>query len=170
MIRKSIISLLLTSITAPVYAFPCFFTLAKDNCWTNYDVTVRVFDSVTNQTLLNIEVPDGQSWARGQFECHTAQSLMYQATFKPIFWQADEGKKYMALRYWFLPGSIGQGVTAWEIPVCFPADFSAVPFPPEAEGSCKCDFTGIPAVKPQPASPSQPSSPPPASSSKPAGS
>ena len=163
MMIKAFLSLFLSCASMPLFAFPCVFTLAKDSCWTNYDVKVNVLDSVSNKILLTIEVPKGQSWARGNFDCHTAQSLMYQATFEPVFWQSEVGKSYNALRYWFLPGSIAQGVTAWEIPVCFPADFSSVPFPPDASGDCKCDFNSIPAVKPQPASPQPANSTTPAS-------
>lgn len=147
---KSLLLVFLTMVSSQLLAFPCYFTLAKDSCWTNYDVKVTVIDATTNQTLTTVEAPKGTSWARQTFECQPAEKLMYQASFQPVFWQSDIGKVYMALRYWFLPGSIGADQIAWEIPVCYPADFAAVPFPPDAAGNCHCDFKGIPPIqKPQ---------------------
>ncbi len=136
-------------VASQLFAFPCYFTLAKDSCWKNYDVQVVVTDAQTNKTIITVDVPKGQLWARQAFSCQPAQKFIYSATFKPIFWHSEVGKTYMALRYWSLPSSISKDQSAWNIPVCFPADFSAVPFPPDANGNCKCDFTSIPAIKPR---------------------
>ncbi|WED43932.1 hypothetical protein [Legionella cardiaca] len=135
--------------SAQTFAFTCYFTLAKDSCWTNYDVKVVVVDANTNKPVVTVEVPKGKSWARQKFTCEPAQRFFYQATYQPVFWQSEVGKNYMSMRYWSLPATIGEGDTAWNIPVCFPANFAAVPLPPDAQGNCQCDWSQIPAPPPQ---------------------
>lgn len=132
-------------VSAPIWSFTCYYTLAKDSCWTNYNVSVEVQDASTLKSLLTLDVPAGKQWGRGSFECNPMQSLVYIAQFSPVFWQNDKGKTYSALRNWVLPQKINPGELAWTIPVCYPADFSQVPLPPDAKGNCKCDFTNIPA-------------------------
>ncbi|QDP73014.1 hypothetical protein FOG18_10780 [Legionella israelensis] len=133
--------------SAQVMAFNCYLTLVKDSCWTNYNVTVDVIDAGENKTILTIEVPAGKSWNRQQFTCEPSQRLMYKAKFTPVFWQSEKGKSYMAIRYWVLPSSIKATDVAWNVSVCYPSDFSGVPFPPDAEGNCKCDFKSLPSIK-----------------------
>jgi hypothetical protein len=140
-----------TLLSAQSLAFTCYFTLAKDSCWINYDVKVTVIDATNNQPLTVVEVPKGQSWVRQPFTCQPGQKLIYQASFEPSFWQSEAGKIYMAIRYWSLPAAAMPGDTAWDIPVCYPTAFAAVPFPPTAAGDCKCDFSNIPPVKSRPA-------------------
>ncbi|KTD47744.1 hypothetical protein [Legionella quateirensis] len=135
--------------SSPIWSFTCFYTLAKDNCWTNYDVTVDVIDATNLKKVFSLTVPKGKSWGRTEFTCTKAQSLLYYARYAPVFWQSEQGKTYPALRNWTLPGKINPGDLAWTIPVCFPADFSQVPLPPDAEGNCKCDFSTIPKPKPK---------------------
>lgn len=136
-------------VSAPSLAFTCFFTLAKDSCWTNYDVTVNVIDASTSKSVVKIAVPKGTAWGRVKFNCTPAQQFLYKATYQPVFWQSEIGKIYSSKRYWSLPGAIGKNETAWNIPVCFPSDFSEIPLPPTATGNCKCDLTKIPAPPPQ---------------------
>lgn len=126
------------------FSITCYYTLAKDNCWTNYDVTVDVIDSRTNKTLTSITAPKGKSWARQTFECEASQKLMYIAQFNPVFWEGDTGKKYNSLNYWSLPDVVKPNEKAWTLSVCYPADFSLVPLPPNNSGNCTCDFTSIP--------------------------
>lgn len=134
--------------SSQILAFSCFLTLAKDNCWTNYDVKLVVLDANNNQQLTAIDVPKGQAWGRQEFTCQPGQKLMYYASFQPVFWQSDVGKTYMALHYWSLPDNITSGNAAWNIPVCYPLDFAAVPVPPDAVTTCnKCDFDSIPPVQ-----------------------
>ncbi|KTD66204.1 hypothetical protein [Legionella spiritensis] len=135
--------------SAPLYAFPCFMTLVKDSCWLNYNVKVVVQDAVANKEVLTITVPKGKKWARERFECQPAQKFMYFASFTPTIWENQEDLVYRAKRYWFMPGSIGEGDTAWNIPICYARDFAGTPFPPDATGNCVCDFSDIPEVKPQ---------------------
>ena len=151
MISRLLMALCGLGVSAQSLAFPCFLTLAKDSCWTNYDVKVIVMDASNNQPITTVEVPKGQSWTRQPFTCQPGQKLIYQASFQPAFWQSEVGKVYMAIRYWSLPATPKPGDTAWDIPVCYPAAFAAVPFPPDATGNCKCDFGSIPPVPPQPA-------------------
>jgi len=108
-----------------------------------------VLDANTNQQLLSVVVPKGKSWTREPFTCQPEQKLMYQVTFKPTIWQGQEDKKYMALRYWFLPAVIKPDESAWELKICYPADFAEVPLPATANANCHCDFTSIPAIPPK---------------------
>lgn len=147
--RNCLILLSSLCFSAPLYAFPCFITLAKDNCWANYAVTVTVLDAVTNQQLTVATIPAGQNWVRQAFACQPAQKLMYLATFSPAIWEKDAGKSYHALQYWSLPATAQSGETAWNIPVCYAADFSEVPLPPTATGQCQCNFKEIPPIPPQ---------------------
>ncbi len=150
LMMNRIFALFLTlSCSTPLWSFNCYFTLAKDSCWTNYNITVDVVDDTTSTVLTTVSVPSGTPWVRQQFTCQPAQKLMYKARFTPIFWQSDANKTYSADRFWFMPGTINPGDKAWELPVCFPSNFAEVPFPPDATGNCKCDFSVIPTIKPQ---------------------
>ena len=73
---------------------------------------------------------------------------MYVARYTPVFWQSDIGKTYDAQHSWSLPDEVNPGDMAWNVSVCFPADFSLVPMPPQATNNCKCDFAGIPVLRP----------------------
>jgi hypothetical protein len=132
----------------PSWSIICYFTLAKDSCWTNYNVSVDIVDSKSSKVLTTVAVPKGQQWTRQTFACEPEQKLMYIARFTPVFWQEDAGKTYPALNYWSLPNKINPGDTAWNVSVCYPSDFSLVPYPPDAKGNCKCDFTHIPIIEP----------------------
>ncbi len=123
--------------------------MVKDSCWENYTLTVNVSNAATGEPVATIIVPQGQSWVRQAFTCQPKDDLSLKATFTPVFWQNDEGKIYSALRDWKLPDSVAKGDTAWNVTVCYPEEFSEVPLPPDASGSCKCDFSNIPPVKPQ---------------------
>lgn len=143
---RMITTALFSIVPVSLFAFPCFLTMVKDSCWTNYDVSVVVTDVVTNKSIMTIAVPAGKSWDRQEFVCQPGERLMYTATFSPIFWATDQGKSYLARNYWLLPSTIGTGDTAWNINVCYPADFEEVPMPPNVTGNCACNFKGIPAV------------------------
>ncbi|MFA6304020.1 MAG: hypothetical protein WC627_12940 [Legionella sp.] len=132
-----------------LWAFNCFFTLVKDNCWFKYNVTVDVVDANKSKTVATITVPAGQSWARQSFACDKEEKLLYKAHFSPVIWESERGKEYMAHDYWSLPATINPNDKAWDITVCYAADFSETPMPPEATGTCVCDKSKIPAVPPQ---------------------
>jgi hypothetical protein len=148
MMMRGVYGLFLGVFVSPLYAFQCYFTLAKDNCWLNYTVNVQVIDAATQKPIASIVVPKGKPWGRVAFTCEASQKLMYQATFTPIFWKSDEGKQFYAQKYWTLPDVANPKDTAWEIPVCFPSAFASVPFPPDAIAACACDFKSIPPIQP----------------------
>lgn len=134
----------------PLWAITCYYTLAKDNCWSKYNVTVDVMDGVTAKILTTVEVPVGKQWARVTFPCETnGQTLMFNAHFSPTIWESEKGKVYPAKNSWPLPKEVKPGDSAWNVSVCYPSDFSQVPMPPEADGSCKCDFSQIPIIPPK---------------------
>lgn len=128
------------------HAINCYYTVAKDSCWTDYTVSIDIIDSSTHDVLSTVLMPRGKQWARQVFACKPSQKLMYRARFSPVFWESDVGKTYPSLRFWGLPEVIHPGDKAWTISVCYPADFSLVPTPPSASGSCHCDFSSIPQV------------------------
>ena len=149
MILRALILFLGILCSGPIWCFTCYFTLAKDSCWISYNVSVDVLDAQTDRVLTTVEVPAAKAWTRQAFTCDASQKLMYKARFTPAFWKSETGKIYSAQNYWSLPAAINTGDTAWNISVCYPADFSEVPFPPDAKGNCRCDFTVIPSLKPQ---------------------
>lgn len=147
MIIRYVIWSLSCLFASPLWAITCYYTLAKDNCWLKYEVTVEVLDAVSANVLTTITVPAGQAWGRVTFPCETnGQKLMYRAHYSPYFWESEKGKIYSAKRYWSLPNEINPGDSAWNVSVCFPSDFSEVPLPPDAMGTCKCDFSTIPDI------------------------
>ncbi|WP_231861894.1 hypothetical protein [Legionella hackeliae] len=146
---KSLFSVSGLLLSTSSFAFPCFLTLVKDTCWTNYDVQVVVIDANTNDKVVTVKAPKGKAWGRESFNCSPAQRFFYQATYQPVFWQSEVGKVYSSTRYWTLPAAVGPGDTAWNIPICFPSNFASVPFPPDAQGNCKCDWSEVPPLPPQ---------------------
>lgn len=132
---------------ATSWSFTCYYTLAKDSCWTKFNVSVDVMDAAEEKKIMTVPVPAGTPWVRQAFECNPKQGLHFIAQFSPVFWEGDKGKKYQGSRNWFLPEEIHSGAKAWTISLCFPTDFLEVPLPPKADSQCKCDFTVIPEVK-----------------------
>jgi hypothetical protein len=145
---KPYIALLSLVASAQSEAFTCYVTLVKDSCWTSYNVTVDVLEAASDKTILTMTVPEGKSWVRESFNCEPGQKLVYRAQFSPVFWESEKGKTYPAKSYWSLPGTINAGETAWEVPICYPEAFAAVPLPPKATSNCRCDFSAVPALKP----------------------
>lgn len=147
--RKILTILLSAGISLSAHAIPCFLTMVKDSCWTNYNLSVKVTDASTGKQITTVTVPQGKSWAREEFDCRPAETLSLVATFAPVFWADDEGKTYAAQHNWKLPETVTKGDTAWNITMCYPKEFSEVPLPPEASGNCQCITDNIPPVKPQ---------------------
>ncbi|MCX7117423.1 MAG: hypothetical protein NTW94_05905 [Legionellales bacterium] len=143
--NKILMSLVLGVSSLQIQAFPCYITVVKDSCWTKYDVTVTV--SHVGKPVVSVLVPNGQSWARQTFECEPKEAISFTSTFLPVIWQSDAGKVYSAQHAWALPEAIGQGDRAWNIPICYPADFSEVPLPPDAGQNCKCDMKSVPPIQ-----------------------
>lgn len=123
--------------------------MVKDNCWTNYDLTVDVTNASTGKVILSIVVPQGQSWSRKAFVCQPSERLSMKATFSPVFWASDKGKSYLATHDWVLPDGIKTGDTAWNVNVCYSDDFTSVPITPDSNGACKCSLDKIPIIPPQ---------------------
>lgn len=147
--RKGLLALLVLTMSAQSEAFTCYYTLAKDNCWKSYEVSVDVLDGTTGRILTTVTVPKDKLWERQTFSCEASQTLVYSARFSPIFWETDKGKVYASTRSWPLPRVINPGDSAWNVSVCYPADFAAVPMPPQATSDCKCDFESIPVIPPK---------------------
>lgn len=144
-------ALLLTALYAfPAHAITCYFTLVKDNCWKNYDVTAEIFDADTAKSITSITVMQDQAnpWGRQEFECHPGQTLSLTAKFSPSFWAGDAGKVFQGQRYWKLPDTIKAGEAGWNVTICFPKYFANVPMPPEATSGCFCDVASIPLAGP----------------------
>lgn len=84
-----LLSILLSSQT---HAMKCYITMAKGNCWKNYDLSVDVVDANTSKKLATVVVFENRLWNRQAFECAAGQTLSMVATFSPIFWEGDESK------------------------------------------------------------------------------
>lgn len=136
-------------LSGSLQAFPCFITMVKDQCWTNYELTIDVIKGRGGAKITTIVVPIGKSWVREKFDCQPKGTISLTATYSPVFWARDKGKVYRALHDWVLPDKIEKGDTAWNINVCFAEMFAEVPLPPEANGTCACEWKDIPAVEPQ---------------------
>jgi hypothetical protein len=130
-------------------AFRCFLTLVKDNCWTNYNVSVPLTSVTTGKLIANLNIPQGESWTRQAFECQPLDTVSVSASFTPATWKTDEGKSYPGRHTWQLPDKVATQVTAWNITVCYPADFLSVPYSLDDTGNCQCEMDNIPPVKPQ---------------------
>lgn len=130
------------------HAFDCYLTIVKDSCWKDYTVTVVANDANHDDQLVEIIVPQGQSFAREKFSCKVGQTLSLNAKFSPEFWLGDEKKTFPALRYWKLPDNIESGISGWNVTVCFPKWFANVPMPPKTSSNCKCDTDHIPTLPP----------------------
>ena len=146
---KLLIALFSICLAVQAQAFPCFFTLVKDSCWTNYNLSVIVRNASTGKSITTVTVPQGKSWAREQFDCQPAEQISFSATFTPVFWEADIGKIYPSRHDWSLPEAVTAGDTAWNLNICYPSEFAEVPLPPEASSHCGCKTDNIPPVKPQ---------------------
>ena len=144
--KKLILIVACVLLSTSSYAFKCFITAAKDSCWLDFNVTIYVIDLDSGKNLATISIPKGKAWTRVETQCNPSQELKMQADFNPVFWQSDEGKNYKAKQYWQLPTTIKPGEAAWNLNICYPANFAQVPLPPSAGSNCTCDFTKIPSV------------------------
>lgn len=129
------------------FAVQCYLTIYKASCWLNYNVTVQVSEAESHQSVSKIVIAKGKTWTRVSFPCEPSQTLSMEAQFLPTFWKDSEGRVYNGKRYWSLPKAVTEEGAVWTLEMCFPEAFDGVPYPPEAVGQCKCDPSGIPAVK-----------------------
>jgi len=136
-------------ISTSSHAVTCYITMVKDSCWKDYNLTVSVKDAGSGDEITSILVAEGDAWGRQQFECNPGQTLALEAQFSPVFWSGEEDKKFPAQRYWKLPAEMENGITGWNVTVCYPKWFANVPVPPNATSNCKCDTDSIPPVEPR---------------------
>jgi len=147
--RKMVIAIICWFIVTNASAVSCFLTMLKDNCWQDYDVTVNAVDTKTHQTVTQIVIPKGKSWARQAFVCSASQIFEFQATFSPVIWADQKDRVYSSQRYWQLPAALSKGTAAWNIVMCYGQDFANLPLPPTATSHCACDASQVPAIPPQ---------------------
>lgn len=140
--------ILMTIFSAHAMAFSCHITIVKDNCWTDYNLTVSVTDASNGNELVKILVPKGESWGRKTFTCDKGQTLAMSAQFDPVFWAEDANKNFLGQRYWKLPDQIENGVSGWNVTVCYPKWFANVPTPPKSTSHCRCNTDNLPALPP----------------------
>ena len=146
---RLIMLLLGVSVLTEAQAFPCYITMVKSTCWSSYNVNANIIDSASEKVLANINMPEGTSWGRQEIDCQPKQTVELQATFSPTIWEKEEGKVYFGKRYWSFPEEIKKDESAWNMTICYPGDFAATPYPPEASGTCPCDTTNIPVIQPR---------------------
>ncbi len=147
--RKLLMMLVGMGLYAQAYAFPCYFTLVKDNCWTDYNVTVDIVDTSNKKVVASLNMPKGKSWDRKEIACQPMQTFMLQAQYTPVIWQQDAGKIYYGKRYWSFPEEIKPGESAWNMVICYADHFQGLTLPPTSSGHCVCDMKGIPAIAPR---------------------
>lgn len=125
----------------------CYLNIVKNSCWNEYDVNIIVEDMTQRKPLSKVVLPKNTKWKRVSFNCSPGQTIHYLATFSPAFWEALKGKTYFSKQYWSLPSELTPGDVAWELTICFPKEFSGVPFPPTAGQDCKCQTNLITPLK-----------------------
>ncbi|WP_367607186.1 hypothetical protein [Legionella sp. W05-934-2] len=125
----------------------CYLNIVKDSCWNDFNVNVVAIDTSNRSQVAQATIAKGSKWTRVSFKCNPGQTLLYNATFTPAFWEADKDKVYHATQYWSLPNQLNPGDVAWELTICFPSSFSGVPFPPTAGSDCACQYDQIQPLK-----------------------
>ncbi len=147
--RKLLLIMFGMSLFNQLNAFPCYITMVKNTCWTDYNVNVDVIDLATNKVVAAMSMPVGKSWDRREFSCEPQQTVMLQATYSPSIWEKESGKIYYGKHEWSFPEKINKGEGAWNMTLCFSNDLQEVPLPPKASGQCVCDLKNIPKIEPR---------------------
>ncbi len=150
--KKVLIFIVFALISTSGLAFKCYITMMKSACWKDYNLHVNIKDAVTHKKIIaTINLNKGELWKRKPFVCNPKQGLIYDVTYDPYIWESQKDKIYHTKRIWFLPAKIKPGVTAWNVPICFPKAFSDVPILPNVDKSCNCESvkTDIPPIPPQ---------------------
>lgn len=133
-------------ISFEAWSLTCYITMAKDNCWKDYNVSVEVRSGETTKQIMVLDIPKGKNFARQSFECKPRDTFYYVATFSPVIWERQTGQKYQAKRIWMIPFNIPSDYVLWEVKACYAEDFAQVPIPPEGNADCRCDFSNIPVI------------------------
>lgn len=147
--RRLVLVWMCVCVVLQSHAFPCFITVVKDSCWTDYTVRVDVVDFRHNNLITTLVIPASKSFKRYEFVCEPGQTVAFNATFTPSFWEKEAGKVYSSQRSWSFPETIGSGQSAWNMTLCFSGDFLEVPLPPTGSGHCVCDKAHLPKIEPR---------------------
>lgn len=149
MMRKVLMILSGVFFLTQAQAFPCYITMIKDSCWSNYNVTVDIVDLFTNKVMVTMTMPKGKSWDRKEIVCQPKQTVQLRATYTPTFWAKDAGKVHYGKRHWSFPDEVKKGDAAWNMTLCFAKDIAEASLPPESSGQCICETKGIPEIEPR---------------------
>lgn len=140
--------LLLTLCSQHVFAFTCYVTFMKGNCWKDYDVTIYVKDGASEKVITQGTLEKNTLWNRKSFDCQPSQFLGFSATFSPKIWKNNKKSMYYKKSFVYLPEEVKKNASAWEVPICFSQNFSEVPIPPQATTECGCTIEkDIPKIK-----------------------
>jgi hypothetical protein len=145
--RRWIAGLLMLVLVANCHAVSCYFTVAKEDCWKDYDVKISIWDNKIEKQLVILHLPKGELWKRVRFECHPKQSFRYTASYSPEIWKGQANKVYHGKKTMALPLEVKPGEAAWHLRLCYSDAFNGVTLPPGASKACQCDWSKIPEVK-----------------------
>lgn len=150
MYRRILLASVCLLLTTPVLSFQCYLTVVKDSCWKGYEIRVTAMQVETKQPISpEVVVPKDKMWARAPFNCKPSLHYYYQARYSPAIWAGKNNEVLYSKKVWMLPADINKKkAVAWNINVCYQADFASLDLPPTAKGKCRCDLSKIPEVKP----------------------
>ena len=124
----------------PSFAFTCYLTVMKSPCWKDFNINIHAKDQANNKQLVKAQALDkNKFWNRVKFDCNPKQALIFYAKFNPTIWEDAKDKSYFGKHMWYLPYAVDPEISAWNIPICYPVDFTDVPIPPSGNGNCNCD-------------------------------
>lgn len=133
-------------VSSQIWAVQCYFTIAKSDCWKDYDVDVTIMDTNTEEVVQTAHIAKNSPYTRVNFECNPKQIFSVYAQFSPTIWTQDKNKKYSGVRFWAMPETAPQPGTIWGIDICYPTQFSDLPLPKTTISDCSCNFEAIPAL------------------------
>jgi|GEM_PF-741500 len=136
----AIMSLVLLLFAGQAFAVNCKIIVAKNTCWNNYEIKVRMLDALTLKEYAVIDVPKGQHYTVKEMQCESGKQVFFRASFKPVIWQNQKGDFYQTKRFWDVPQALVKDAKHWEVKLCFPRDFDNVPIPPGDLHDCQCKF------------------------------
>ena len=113
----------------------------KNNCWTDYNLSVQTYDASTEKPVGNpIVLNKGTSDLTVPIPCSPRQTLSFKATYSPPVWANEQNVSYSTMNFWQAPPQLPKGATQWIISLCFANDFTSVPLPLQATAQCVCNF------------------------------
>ena len=145
---KSLLALLgLSSFLTCANAVPCIITIVKSDCWGDYNVHVELSEQNTNVLLADVVLPKNISFQRIQLDCKPLQEIVAKASFSPEIFEDQKGHFFAAKKAQKMPDTLPSPGSAWAFNLCYPSDFSNLPSPLKATGSCACDYSRLPTIK-----------------------